>query len=283
MVLKICLKSTKPLLNYGSQIEGRKLTVRGEPRAQTGTGVNIVHTCRLYRRLGMKYLMELTFIYTPIYREDEQPRRTNWSWKPNITYASEYPTYHPLARRPHLKHLNLRLGPHYHNGEVLDTIFKIKRWLTKTPNLSTLRVDIIEPREYVSSDFNNTLFEEWYKKDTKYTSKPIQPTASPRQIIITGLGDNCAAMMVVRELGLMLAEDGRLGLAIGAKAERYKLDWYSDVVELPEPSLTWLDRTDIGMDCQTPGTWLQKVAPTMDANQDFDVIDFRLFNPDVQF
>ena len=285
MVLKNCLSSKKPLLNYGFQIEGQKLTVRGEPRAQPETGVNIVRTCRLYRRLGMKYLMELTFLYTPIYRKDKNPRPSQCYYEAKNYYDSEYPTYHPLALRPNLKHLNLRLGPHEHSGEVLDTILKIKRWSAKTPNLSTLRVDIIGPSKYVSEDFDNTLFEAWDKKVNKYTSKqPPQPIAvSLNQVIITGLSANCAAMMVVRELALMLAANGRLGLAIGDGGERYMLDEGSEVEELPEPSLIWLDRKDVGTDCQAPGSWLHKVAPVMDPKEDFDVIDFRLFNPDIHF
>ena len=133
MVLKNCLCTTKPLLNYGFKVEGPKLTVRGEPRAQAETGVNLLRTCRLYRQAGMKYLMEHTFIYTPIYREDQKPRPASCCCQPKKYYISEFPTYHPLAPRPNLKHLNLRLGPHDHSGEVLDTIFKIKRWLSKNP------------------------------------------------------------------------------------------------------------------------------------------------------
>lgn len=283
MVLKNCLYSKKPLLNYGFKVEGQNLTVRGEPRAQAETGVNIVRTCRLYRRLGMKYLMELTFTYTAIYRKDPKPRFASMPWEPMKYYKSQYPTYHPLALRPFLKHLNLRLGPHQHSGETLDTILKIKRWLAKTTNLATLRVDIIGHWRGVSPDLDNTLFEQWDKKINKYISKPPQATVSLREIVITGLSANCAAMMVVRELALMLAEDGKLGLAIGPKGERYELDSGSDVEDLPEPSLIWLDRKDVGMDCQTHGSWLQKVAPVMDPKEDFDVIDFRLFDPDVRF
>ena len=92
-------------------------------------------------------------------------------------------------------------------------------------------------------------------------------------------------MMLVRELSLLLASEGKIGLAIGQDGERYELvSRYELVVEeFPEPDLLWLERKDVGVDCQARGSWLEKVATVMDPKEDFDVIDFRLFNPDIRF
>ena len=253
--------------------------------------INIVRTCRLYRREGMKHLMEKTFIYTPVYREDDQIRPGALpSWVPQRKkyYHSEFYTYHPLALRPGLKYLNLRLGFQYDSGDVLDDILKIKRWLAKTPDLLTLRVDIIG-RWYrsVDADIRETFIERWYRDIKMHTSEHPQPATSLRQIIITGLSANCAGMMVIRELALMLAEDGKIGLAVGEKGERYMLSLGGrreiDVVELPEPSLLWLGHKNVGMDCQARGSWLENVAPIMDPKHEFAVIDFRPNRPDIRF
>ena len=227
--------------------------------------------------------MSNTFSYTSLYRKPTQAELDSdpvWYTKAQRDYHGKCFYFRiPLAPCRGLRHLILRLDAHTFEHEALYLIYSFVQFSAYTPSLLTLRVDIMGLEEgFLGHISQQDALEDCHTQLEPMINHRRKPKGGLSQIILTGLSDNYAGLMVVREASFLLAKNGEMGIGIGKSGKRYVLDLEGPdpvVKALPEPSLTWVNREDIGFNCRQSGSWLEKAAKTMDPDRIFEAIEIR--------
>lgn len=258
-ILRECLISQHPLLNFPSKVGEVYYTVKDEPRGQDDIGFGILSTCKLYHQEGRKILYANNdFVYT------------STLYPPESIGSPVIDARLPLFTA--LKHLTLRLASFTNHLASQMAVSCCEYWLAQASQLLTLQIDLVfkpyEPHE-------NAIYKEYLVRHIKNASDILQVHKYKEQysnwrsdngglsrVVITGLGDNPMGLLVVKTISHLLAEQGSLGLGIGTGGRRYvtKLALMdSEINALPEPSLIWLTNKD-------REAWIKMKSEEMDPN-----------------
>ena len=255
LVLRECLTSKNPLLDHGAKPAGVHLAIIDEPRGQDDICFGILGTCKLYHNEGVKLLYECNqFLYTEIF----ETGKNWWSQLPGIPEVprTNYSNL-PMPHFSNLKHLILRtMGMTKHLGPWV-TVMCCDHILAKCPHLQTLQLDIVSlPRdspefEIRELDVMNGLIakKEIWTSRAQRRRELLAVDGRLHQLVITGLGDGFCGLLAVKHASRLLADGGKLGVAMGWKGRRFngKVQERDVILEpLPEPPLTWLEVQDIG-------------------------------------
>ena len=259
LVLRECLISNTPLLDYGAKPGRVHLTMINEPRGQDDICFGILSTCKLYHKEGLKFLYAYNhFSYTEIFETERQW----WSQLPAIPEEprSNHLSY-PMQQFSNLKHLILRtMGMTKHLGSWI-TIMSCKDVLALCPCLQTLQLDIVSlPRDSPKFEkrelklMNHLISNKnlWSLRAQRRRQEPRDLCAvngGLRQLVITGLGADFCGLLAVKHALCLLADGGKLAIGMGWKGRRFKGKVHERYVipeSSPELFLTWLDFQDIG-------------------------------------
>ena len=273
-VLRECLISQHPLLNFHLKDNEVYFTVKDEPRGQDDISFGILSTCKLYYQEGRKILYANNdFVYTSTLQTRRgllSPASPSWKLCPQQLISSTIFD----GSLPHftaLKHLTLRLIAYTNSLASLAALNMCKHWLAQASQLVTLQLDLVSqpdghPRNFAYERHSMRLIynDNWFnilqvlrEKFSNWRSD----NGGLTQIVITGLGDNFAGFLVVKTISYLLAEQGWLGLGTGKDGRRYEyvgklgglgmMDF--EVYALPEPSLIWLTNKDREIWIKTKG------------------------------
>ncbi|KAG7008761.1 hypothetical protein G7Y79_00004g013450 [Physcia stellaris] len=260
-ILRECLTSQNPLLNFhwsGGEIYH---TVKDEPRGQDDIGFGILSTCKLYHQEGRKILYANNdFVYT------------------STLYPPEtigYPVFD--ARLPlftALKHLTLRLANFTNHMASQMAVSCCEYWLAQASQLLTLQIDLVfNPEEPYENAIQEKFLVHYIQRENAYDILQVHKykeqysnwrsdSGGLSRVVITGLGDNPMGLLLVKTISHLLAEQGSLGLGIGTGGSRYVAKpglMDSEINALPEPSLIWLTNKD-------REAWIKTKSEEMDPN-----------------
>ena len=231
MVLRECLTSKTPLLDYGAKPGGIQLTIVDEPGGQDDICFGILGTCKLYHEEGLKVLYaQNRFSYTESFETDERSLSRPLPAEPKSKHLS-YSTQH----FPYLKHLILRtMGGTTYPGSR-RTIMRCQSLLAQCLHLQTLQLDFVSlPRESTKFEttiliFMNCLLS--YSRMSRFIAQ--RPREEPRelraengrlrQLIITGLRADFCGLLAVIHASCLLADGGKLGVGMGGVREYWSL------------------------------------------------------------
>ena len=232
LMLQHCLVSPAPLLNPSVPLSAQRYRVKGEGSGQDQINPRIIFTCKVFYKAGLPLIYDHNpFMYTDAWTAfaytllrcdmkgcQKSGIENSSSPSPNIDHPLSAPCSWNLAFQTHATTINLRL-PYPDDSKFLIECEDKLRIVDRFTNLRTLQFDLLnvyeglELENWDHDERSMNRLQSTIQKTRGKLQDSNRPAGALKEIVLTGLLQDCRGLYVVKQYTRLLApRGGRIGV-----------------------------------------------------------------------